>query len=71
MLRRDGWFGRALNMLEDHGERLELQWYLKKRRDLLQELTWEGPAKEAAALYAEKFPEEVAKESLSSSESEE
>lgn len=60
MLRRDHWYGRALVLLEDFGGQISLQWYLKKRRDILRELGWDGPAEEAAAIYAAKFPEAVA-----------
>ncbi len=62
MLRRDGWRGRALALLEKYGSTVERQWLLKKRRDLLEELGWESPYREAAELYAREFPEEVAKE---------
>lgn len=62
MLRRDGWFGQALELLESNGEMIDRQWYLKKRRDLLEELGWETPANEAARIYAEAFPEQVAEE---------
>ncbi len=62
MLRRDHWNGRALVLLEDFGEQISPQWFLKKRRDILRELGWDGPAQEAAAVYAAKFPEAVARE---------
>lgn len=62
MLRRDHWNGRALVLMEDFGGQISSQWYLKKRRDILRELGWDGPAKEAAAIYAAKFPEAVARE---------
>ena len=63
MLRRDHWNGRALVMLEDFGGQISPQWFLKKRRDILRELGWDGPAAEAAAVYQAKFPEAVAGES--------
>ena len=62
MLRRDHWNGRALALLEGYGGQIEEQWFLKKRRDLLQELGWEGAYREAAEIYASEYPEEVAKE---------
>ena len=64
VLRRDEKFGTALCMLEKFGSVIKPKWYLKKRRDLLKELQWEFPHDEAAAIYASKFPEEVAKEAL-------
>lgn len=57
MLRRDHWYGHALSLLEKHGKIIDRQWFLEKRRDLLQELGWTGPAKEAAEIYANAFPE--------------
>lgn len=57
MLRRDRFYGRALVLLTDYAEHVEPEWFLKKRRDLLRELGWEAPAKEAAAIYAEAFPQ--------------
>jgi hypothetical protein len=57
MLRRDHFYGRALNLLTDHSVNIERQWFLKKQRDLLRELGWEAPAKEAAAIYQKAFPE--------------
>ncbi len=63
MLRRDHWNGQALVLLEDFGGQIPVQWYLKKRRDILRDLGWDGPAEEAAAIYAAKFPEAVAGES--------
>lgn len=62
MLRRDYCFGKALQLVESYGATIELKWYLKKRRDLLKEMGWGWPRLEAAEIYAEKFPEEVAKE---------
>lgn len=62
MLRRDGLFGRALGLLEEYGTQIEKKWLLKKRRDLLQELGWKYPAAEAAKMYEDLFPEELAKE---------
>ena len=59
MLRRDGQFGRALEILTDQGSYIERQWFLKKQRDLLRELGWSLPAKEAATVYAAAFPEEA------------
>jgi len=62
MLRHDHWNGRALSLLESFAGQLSQQWFLKKRRDTLRDLGWEGPAAEAAAIYAKEFPEEVAAE---------
>lgn len=62
MLRRDRWYGRALQLLESNGAVIERKWFLKKRRDLLGDLGWQEAAKEAAAVYAREFPEEVAQE---------
>lgn len=64
MLRRDHWNGRALALLEDFGGQVAPHWFLKKRRDILRDLGWESPAKEAAEVYAKSFPEEVAQEKL-------
>ncbi len=61
MLRRDNWFGRALEVLERNGERIEARWYLEKRRDLLRELGWKAPAEQAHASFAAAFPEEAKK----------
>jgi hypothetical protein len=47
MLRRDNWFGRALVLLEESAEVVETKWYLTHRRDLLNDLGWNQPAKEA------------------------
>ncbi len=63
MLRHDHWHGRGLALLEDFGSQLNRQWFLKKRRDLLHDLGWEGPAKEAATLYAAAFPDEATADS--------
>lgn len=51
MLRRAGKKGLALQLLETHQGVIETKWYLKKRRDLLKELGWEPPHKEAARIY--------------------
>lgn len=48
MLRRAGEKGRALQLLEANKESIDPKWYLKKRRDLLQELGWDPPYQEAA-----------------------
>jgi hypothetical protein len=53
ILRRAGKKGQALELLEANQESIEPKWYLKKRRDLLQELGWEPPYEEAARLYLE------------------
>jgi len=53
MLRRSGNKGRALELLELHRQSIKPKWYLKKRRDLLQELGWAPPHQEAAKLYLE------------------
>src|SRR5690606_3595284 len=37
MLRRDHWNGRALVLMEEFGGQVAPQWFLKKRRDILQE----------------------------------
>ncbi|MEM8734523.1 MAG: hypothetical protein AAGG44_09900 [Planctomycetota bacterium] len=62
ILRRDRWYGQALGLLESNGELIQQKWFLKKRRDLLKELGWEEPAREAAAIYRAKYPDAVAKE---------
>lgn len=62
MLHHDGWYGRALQLLEENGKSVTAQWYLKNRRDLLRELKWDAPAKEAADIYAQEFPDTVAAE---------
>ncbi|MFN3191494.1 MAG: hypothetical protein ACE361_13380 [Aureliella sp.] len=67
ILRRDRWYGQALALLESNGALIQEKWFLKKRRDLLKELGWEEPAREAAAIYRDAYPEEVAKEEASSS----
>ncbi|MEO9932960.1 hypothetical protein [Rhodopirellula bahusiensis] len=51
MFRRSGKKGRALELLEANRNAIEPKWYLKKRRDLLQELGWDRPSQEAARLY--------------------
>ena len=51
ILRRSGQKGRALQLLESHQGVIEAKWYLKKRRDLLEELGWEPPHQEAARIY--------------------
>lgn len=51
MYRRSGKKGRALELLEANRRAIEPKWYLKKRRDLLQELGWDLPYQEAAQLY--------------------
>lgn len=56
MLRRDHWNGRGLVLMEDFGRQVSLQWFLKKRRDILRELGWDAPAKEAAEVYETEFP---------------
>ena len=58
MLRRDHWYGQALRLLEKYGDLIEPQWFLEKRRDLLLEMGWSAPAKEAAQVYATAFPNE-------------
>ncbi len=50
MLRRDNWNGQALMMLEQNAEILDRSWYLSHRRDLLSDLGWSMPAKEAEAV---------------------
>lgn len=51
MFRRSGKKGRALELLESNRRSIEPKWYLKKRRDLLQELNWDPPYREAAQRY--------------------
>ncbi|WDQ14876.1 hypothetical protein [Rhodopirellula sp. P2] len=51
MFRRSGQKGRALELLEANRHSIEPKWYLKKRRDLLQELGWDPPYREAAQRY--------------------
>ena len=63
ILRRAKSFGKALALVEQYGSLIKPQWYLKKRRDLLREIDWEFPYAEAAKIYANEFPDEVAKES--------
>ncbi len=58
MLRSDQWNGRALALLENMGSQLNQRWFLKKRRELLADLHWTGPAKEADAIYAGLFPDD-------------
>ena len=59
MLRRDNWFGRALQLLELNGSKIEPRWYLEKRRDLLRDLGWKAPAAKAQEMFAAAFPEEA------------
>ena len=61
MLRRDNWFGRALELLEKNGGQIEPRWYLEKRRDLLRDLKWKEPAEQAHTMFADAFPEEAKK----------
>lgn len=53
ILRRAGKKGRALQLLEEHQGVIDRKWYLKKRRDLLQELGWTPPFQEASRIYRE------------------
>jgi hypothetical protein len=62
MLRRAKFYGQALALVEKYGSVIQPRWYLKKRRDLLKELQWDFPSAEAAKIYANEFPDEVAKE---------
>ncbi|RMF45334.1 MAG: hypothetical protein D6753_00375, partial [Planctomycetota bacterium] len=57
MLRRDGQFGQALELLEEFGAAVDRKWLLKKRRDLLRELEWQPAAREAAVVFAAQYPE--------------
>jgi hypothetical protein len=59
MLRRDNWFGRALQLLERNASTIEPRWYLEKRRDLLRGLGWKAPAAQAQEVFAAAFPEEA------------
>jgi hypothetical protein len=59
MLRRDNWFGRALQVLERNASTIEPRWYLEKRRDLLRDLGWKTPADQAQKMFAAAFPEEA------------
>lgn len=52
MLQRDQWNGQALLLLEENAQRLDNVWYLNRRRDLLRELGWTQPAKEAEEIAA-------------------
>ena len=61
MLRRDNWFGRALETLERNAGQIEARWYLEKRRDLLRDLGWKSPADQAHEMFAAAFPEEAKK----------
>ncbi|MEM6692283.1 MAG: hypothetical protein AAF664_22830 [Planctomycetota bacterium] len=51
MLRRSGQKGLALEMLETNRSVIDKKWYLKKRRDLLEELDWASPYQEASKIY--------------------
>ncbi|TWU40198.1 hypothetical protein Q31b_35430 [Novipirellula aureliae] len=53
ILRRSSKRGRALELLESHQGVIQAKWYLKKRRDLLEELGWQPPYQEAARIYFE------------------
>lgn len=59
MLRRDNWYGRALQLLERNGSKIDPRWYLEKRRDLLRDLGWKAPAAQAHEAFAAAFPEEA------------
>lgn len=59
MLRRDNWFGRALQLLERNGSTIEPRWYMEKRRDLLRDLGWKAPAEQAHDAFVAEFPEEA------------
>lgn len=59
MLRRDNWFGRALELLERNGSTIEPRWYLEKRRDLLRDLGWKALAAQAQEMFAAAFPNEA------------
>lgn len=48
-----------LPLLTDHATNIDPQWFLKKQRDLLFELGWDTPGKEAAEVYQKAFPEAV------------
>lgn len=56
VLRRDGWKGRALELLERHAERLDKPTYLRLRYELLGALGWTKPAAQIAALLATGTP---------------
>lgn len=60
MLRRDHWNGQALMLVEENAERLENQWYLRHRRELLNDLGWAQPAKEATELSSASATKESA-----------
>ena len=62
MHRRAKEFGQALALLEKYGRTILPKWYQKKRRDLLKEMGWTHPYREAAEIYKEHFPAEVEKE---------
>lgn len=57
MHRRAKRFGMALSLLEKYGHSISPKWYLKKRRDLLKELHWIPPWREAAEIYESRYPE--------------
>jgi hypothetical protein len=59
MLRRDQWYGRALDLLERNAKSIEPRWYLEKRRDLLRDLGWKPAADEAHKLFVAAFPTEA------------
>ncbi len=62
MLRRDNWFGRALNLLEKHATTIAPRWYLEKRWELLLDLGWQPAAEEARKIFVAEFPAEAAKQ---------
>ena len=66
--RRSGNYGLALALLEKSGPGILPKWYQKKRRDLLKELNWNGPYREAAKIYEQNFPDEVAKERMANTD---
>ena len=52
MKRRDGRWGEALMLLERFRWAIDSKWYLKKRRDILEQLGWEPAYRQAADAYA-------------------
>lgn len=49
LLRRDGWAGQALEVLDAHASAVERSAYLQEKQAILQYLHWTGPATQVAA----------------------
>lgn len=56
MLKRDNWHGRALALIERHGNQLSSEWFLRNRSLALRDLGWLAPADEALAILEAEFP---------------